>query len=103
MEKQSLINEFQEQLLEKDKHYVKSIAKMNDDIDNLIDKMKDQFIEMRGDYAQHLESIEGQFIQEREAILARNEKEIMELFELHKQKEDHYLRERAKNEEDYAN
>ena len=58
---------------------------------------------MRGDYAQHLEAIEGQFIQEREAILARNEKEIMDLFELHKQKEDFYLRERAKNEEDYAN
>ena len=76
MEKQNLINEFQSQLLEKDKHYVKSIAKMNDDIDLLIEKMKDQFIEMRSSYAEHLEAIEGQFVQEREAILARNEKEI---------------------------
>lgn len=39
-DKEDLINEFYEQLKSKDKHYVKSIANMNDDIDKLIAAMK---------------------------------------------------------------
>jgi len=38
-DKDKLINEFMRQLKDKDKHYVKAIALMNDDIDKLIAAM----------------------------------------------------------------
>lgn len=42
---------FMEQLKMKDEEYVKSLKKMDDDIDELINAMRVQFNEMRRDYS----------------------------------------------------
>ena len=45
-----MIREFEQQINQKDSHYIKAIQKMSDDIDALIAGMKDQFTKMRDDY-----------------------------------------------------
>lgn len=50
-QKDQLIKMFMDQLKNKDEEYVKSLKKQNDDIDDLIRTMKDQFKHMRGDYS----------------------------------------------------
>jgi hypothetical protein len=59
---------------------VKALKKQNDDIDELIENMRKQFLDMRNDYSEQLMNIEGQFNTEREKIKQRNKREIDSLF-----------------------
>jgi len=54
-----------EQLRDKDEEYVKSGMKQNDDIDDLIKSMREQFINMRTDYTDQMNIIENNFNTER--------------------------------------
>ena len=65
-----------EQLKFKDEEYVKALKKQNDDIDDLIKSMQDQYIHMSGDYNNNLQIIETSFGVEREKILKNNKNEI---------------------------
>jgi len=53
---------------------------MNNHIDELITRMKSQFLHMRTDYSNNLASIESEFERERAALLKQNEEEITKLF-----------------------
>ena len=82
----------------KDDEYVKSIKKWGDDIDELIKAMRTQFNQMRADFAEQLSLIEKAFYDERNLILKRNDKEIQDLFDEHKEVEEKFLDQRSKNE-----
>lgn len=75
---------------------------MSEDIDSLIACMKTQFIEMRNNYDQQLQTIEQEFDRERVDILDRNKAEIEQLFNLHKTVETNYLDRRQKDEQENA-
>jgi dynein regulatory complex protein 1 len=49
-QKDNLIRTFMEELKQKDEEYVRSLKKQNDDIDEIIQAMRKQFIDMRDDY-----------------------------------------------------
>lgn len=93
---------FMEQLKIKDEEYVKSLKKQNDDVDDLIKTMKQQFGDMRLDYTNQLDNIEKAFHEERMAILKRNDDEIKHLFEEHRKLEDQFLKMRAEEDEKYS-
>ena len=60
-QKDKLIKDFMEQLRDKDEEYVKAGMKQNDDIDDLIKSMREQFINMRTDYTDQMNIIENNF------------------------------------------
>lgn len=49
-QKEVLIKTFIDQLKNKDEEYIKAIRSQNDDIDQLIEAMRKQFLDMRQDY-----------------------------------------------------
>ena len=49
------------------------MQQMNENIDDLIDKMKEQLDQMRKSYASQLASIESEFDRERADLLKNNE------------------------------
>ena len=75
---------------------------MSDDIEKLIKNMKYQYQRMREDYDNQLKAIEGEFENERAAILDRNSKEIDDLFTEHRVLENNYLTQRQHDEEENA-
>ena len=101
-DKQKLKEKFDEALKGKDKFYVKQMQHMNDKIDELIQRMKDQFIKIRWDYAVQLKEIEKEFEKERQALLEQNTKEISALFTKHQETEKKFLELRTENEKQYT-
>jgi len=91
-----------EQLKRKDQEYIKAMGSMNDDIDQLIDKMQQQYKALRSAYQENLISIEKAFEDERTQILDQNKAEIKQLFEEQKKIEKEHAEHRAKTEESYA-
>lgn len=57
-EKNKLINDFKQELKNKDDIYVKALKKYAEDIDLLIERMKDQTYNMRKFYIEELVNIE---------------------------------------------
>lgn len=57
-EKNKLINDFKQELKLKDDFYVKALKKYAEDIDLLIERMKDQTLNMRKFYLEELVNIE---------------------------------------------
>ena len=57
-EKNKLINDFKQELKNKDDTYVKALKKYAEDIDLLIERMKDQTYNMRKFYIEELVNIE---------------------------------------------
>lgn len=57
---------------------------------------------MRNQYSEELNEIEASYKKERGEILDRNEKEIKQLFDVHKQHEDDYITKWAEMEEEQA-
>ena len=91
-----------EQLKVKDEEYVKALKKQNDDIDELIKNMRKQFLDMRNDYHEQLDQIEKAFLRERNDIIAKNEEEIRQLFDQHRNLEEEYMTKRSQKEEHYT-
>ena len=99
---QELIAEFLEQLKRKDQEYIKAMANMTDDIDTLIDRMQEQYKQLRAAYQANLIDIEKAFEAERNQILDANKAEIDELFKQQKHTEKKCAEKRADDEKDYA-
>lgn len=57
-EKNKIINEFKEELKQKDDLFVKTLKRYADDIDLLIERMKDQLFNMRKFYLEELSNVE---------------------------------------------
>lgn len=57
-EKNKLINDFKTELKQKDDLYVKTLKKYTDDIDLLIERMRDHMSKMRKFYLVELENVE---------------------------------------------
>jgi dynein regulatry complex protein 1 len=75
---------------------------MNDDIDNLIRDMQNQFTHMRQDYQRELGNIEKAFDDERDQITEYNNAEIEALFKEHTDQETQAALKRATQEEENA-
>ena len=97
-----MITEFDNQIDQKDSHYIKAITKMSEDIDALIAQMKDQFIAMRESYTTELNNIESEFDRERRDVLERNKIEVEHLFKEHRDVEQEFLNKRQEQENDNA-
>ncbi|CAF0707498.1 unnamed protein product [Brachionus calyciflorus] len=98
-EKNKLINDFKQELKQKDDFYVKALKKYAEDIDLLIERMKDQTYNMRKFYLEELVNIENSFINERKELLDKHRKEWDEKMEERKTKEIAFLEERFKRVE----
>ena len=57
-EKNKIINEFKAELKQKDDLFVKTLKRYADDIDLLIERMKDQLFNMRKFYLEELNNVE---------------------------------------------
>lgn len=57
-EKNKIINEFKDELKQKDDLFVKTLKRYADDIDLLIERMKDQLFNMRKFYLEELNNVE---------------------------------------------
>ena len=57
-EKNKIINEFKLELKQKDDLFVKTLKRYADDIDLLIERMKDQLFNMRKFYLEELNNVE---------------------------------------------
>ena len=57
-EKNKIINEFKAELKQKDDLFVKTLKRYADDIDLLIERMKDQLFNMRKFYLEELSNVE---------------------------------------------
>ena len=57
-EKNKLINDFKQELKVKDDSYVKALKKYSEEIDLLIERMKDQTFNMRKFYLEELVNVE---------------------------------------------
>eukprot|EP01006_Ploeotia_vitrea_P047123 TRINITY_DN67094_c10_g1_i2.p1 TRINITY_DN67094_c10_g1~~TRINITY_DN67094_c10_g1_i2.p1 ORF type:complete len:652 (+),score=141.45 TRINITY_DN67094_c10_g1_i2:67-2022(+) len=85
--KNKLVNEFQEELRQKDEEYVKALKKQTEDIDELIKTMHQQTKTLIAAYEEELEEIETAFLQERTELNDKNKAEITALIELRRVKE----------------
>ena len=101
-DKEELIKEFHDHLKKKDTDYIKAMAQMNDDIDNLIRDMQNQLTHMRQDYQRELGNIEKAFDDERDQITEYNNAEIEALFKEHTDQETQAALKRAAQEEENA-
>ena len=75
---------------------------MNDDIDDLIRDMQNQFTHMRAEYQRELTNIEKAFDDERDQVLEYNNSEIEALFKEHTDTETQAALKRAAQEEENA-
>jgi len=98
-EKESLIEEFKQEIKSKDEEYMKALKQQSKDIDGLISRMRSQFFDLRGSYENELKEIEEAFMEERNDILKANKDEIDDLFEKHKRMENEYMENRERQED----
>lgn len=98
-EKNKLINDFKQELKLKDDLYVKTLKKYGEDIDLLLERMKDQTFNMKKFYMDELQNIENAFINERKELLDHQKKEWDDKLEERRFKEVAFLEERFKRVE----
>merc|ERR1719359_506360 len=73
LSKDTLIQEFERELRNKDETYVKSLKKQAEDIDTLIENMNKQTEEMSRTYLEELEEVERGFLTDREELMGKHE------------------------------
>lgn len=98
-EKNKIINELKFELKQKDDSFVKTLKRDADDIDLLIERMKDQFFNMRKFYLEELNNVENAFVNERKELLDKHRKEWDDRMEERRTKEVAFLDERFKRVE----
>lgn len=99
--KDELISSFQNQLRNKDEEYVRTIRRQGDDIDALLSRIKQEFKELQVEYNKEFEAIEEAYDDEREQIIREHTKEIDDLFELNRSKENIFKESKQRNEGKY--
>ena len=98
-EKNKLINDFKQELRQKDDSYVKTLKKYAEEIDLLIERMKDQMMSMRKFYQDELVNIENAFMGERKELLDKHRREWTDKMEERKTKEIAFMNEYFKRVE----
>lgn len=101
LSKDTLIQEFERELRNKDETYVKSLKKQAEDIDTLIDNMNKQTEEMCRSYAEELQEVERGFLSDREELMHKHEKEITGLLETRQRLETDFMERKASQIREY--
>lgn len=99
--KDDLIIDFQQQLRVKDEEYVRMIRQQTDDVDQLIARIRKEFIELQSEYEKELDSIEEAYLEEREKIIGEHTSEIDGMFEQRRNKESFFKESKQRSEEQY--
>jgi dynein regulatry complex protein 1 len=98
-EKNKLINDFELDLKQKDDLYVKTLKKNAEDIDLLIERMKEQIRNMRKFFFEEMVNVENTFINERKELIDKFRKEWEERMNERREKEIKFLEARFKRVE----
>ncbi|ESO02263.1 hypothetical protein HELRODRAFT_188640 [Helobdella robusta] len=93
-EKTKLINEFKEELKDKDKQYVEELKNQAADVDMLMSRMTEQINILSKAYKTELKHIEAAFIRERMQLLSDMDEEWENLLKERKQKEEDFSKNR---------
>eukprot|EP00601_Ochromonadales_sp_CCMP2298_P018871 CAMPEP_0173310360 /NCGR_PEP_ID=MMETSP1143-20121109/22863_1 /TAXON_ID=483371 /ORGANISM="non described non described, Strain CCMP2298" /LENGTH=703 /DNA_ID=CAMNT_0014252095 /DNA_START=18 /DNA_END=2126 /DNA_ORIENTATION=- len=99
--KDQLIADFQLQLRGKDEEYVRTLRQQNEDVDELIARIRREFKELQYAYDKELDSIEEAYFEERDRIISEHTSEIDGMFELRRNKEITYKEAKQQSEEQY--
>lgn len=102
-DKNKLINDFKMKISEKSDFYVKALKKYSEDIDLMIERMKDQTSNMKRFYLDEIITIEDAFISERKELLDKHRVEFNDKMEERRNKEVAFLEERFKRVEKNEN
>jgi len=101
LSKDTLIQEFERELRNKDETYVKSLKKQAEDVDTLIDNMNKQTEEMSRTYAEELEEVERGFLTDREMLMGKHTGEINTLLDTRQKLEQDFMERKATQIRDY--
>ena len=66
-----MIKEFNNELKSKDEEYVKSLKQQEEDITQLLSRMRTQYNDLQKEYEVELEQIEDAFMRERDTLLSK--------------------------------
>eukprot|EP01138_Halocafeteria_seosinensis_P007806 gb/GECG01007976.1/.p1 GENE.gb/GECG01007976.1/~~gb/GECG01007976.1/.p1 ORF type:complete len:816 (+),score=191.96 gb/GECG01007976.1/:1-2448(+) len=99
--KDQLIQEFKAELKSKDEEYVKAIKNHTSNIDELIERMRAQYNDLRDAYENELDQVEDAFKREHSELLEAQRKEIDALMEERRQMETRLVEERMERERKY--
>lgn len=99
--KDELIGDFQQQLRTKDEEYVRTLRQHAEDVDELLNRIRNEFHELQAEYDKALDDIEEAYLNERERTIEEHTSEIDAMFEQRRNKEVHYKEMKQKTEELY--
>lgn len=96
------IREFQAELKNKDKCYVKTLKTMKTDMNKLLEEMRVQTANLHAAFREQADQVERTFLEDRNEMLAQNKTEIDQLFEQRRQMEEtDYMEQREAREQQY--
>merc|ERR1711991_206912 len=81
--------------------YVKSLKQQEEDITQLLSRMRKQYNDLQKEYEVELEQIEDAFMRERDTMLSQNKSEIDDLFDKRRHMEIHFMEAKQEREEQY--
>jgi dynein regulatory complex protein 1 len=99
--KDGLIGDFQQQLRAKDEEYVRTLRQHVEDIDQLLNRIRNEFHELQAEYEKALDDIEEAYLNERERLIEEHTGEIDSMFEQRRNKEVSYKETKQRTEEMY--
>jgi dynein regulatory complex protein 1 len=100
--KNRLIDEFQEELRQKDGEYVAQLRQQADDVDTVIDRMKRHTKSMFHAYRKELAEIETAFLEERRRLLQENREQLDALYDQRRTLEKTFLEKRLLRAEEQS-
>ncbi|KAG4091746.1 hypothetical protein H8356DRAFT_1430007 [Neocallimastix lanati (nom. inval.)] len=93
--KDKLINEYMNELKQKEDFYVKELEREAEEIDLLLERMDQQYRTFRDTLQQEIDQIEKAYMTERTELIEKNINEINELYDIRRQKEEQYEKEKS--------
>jgi len=93
--KDKLINEYINELKQKEDFYVKELEREAEEIDLLLERMDQQYHTFRDTLQQEIDQIEKAYMTERTELIEKNINEINELYDIRRQKEEQYEKDRS--------
>ena len=100
--KGKIIEDFLRELKEKETFYVKALRGQENDIEKMINSMREQYYSLRDEYLKQLAEIDLAFMAERKELLDTNRAEIEDLFRKHRELEEKNTANRQALEEENA-
>lgn len=100
--KNKIIEDFLRELKEKETFYVKALRGQENDVEKMINSMREQYYSLRDEYLKQLAEIDLAFMAERKELLDTNRAEIEDLFRKHRELEEKNTANRQALEEENA-